>query len=169
MQERNGAEAVARVLVERPDRVAAAWRRLRYAQGKQNEVPSNLLDPLVEPFVREIGAHLAGSDVSPWSRTVGVLRISPERGIHALYDEFATLRRCLQDAVEVLGGGPRERALVNIALDEAVDSAIALARQLDDPSTEPPLIPFGGLVVEFYERAAPRAQVVPDETSAPLQ
>lgn len=150
-----GPKSVARVLIEQPDRVTAAWRRLCYAQGKKGEVPSNLLETVVEPFVREIGHRLAGGDQSAWSRTRGVLRISPERGVRRLYDEFATLRRCLQDVVEVLGGGMRERAVVNAALDEAVDSAVALARQFEDPDAEGPVVPFGGLVVEFYEQAAP--------------
>ncbi len=162
IQERvsQGPEVVARVLMHQPDRVSAAWRRLRYAQGRKGDLPCNLLDTLVEPFVREIGKRIAGGDQSPWTRTQGVLRVSPERGVRALYEEFSALRRCLQDTVEVLGGGPRERSIVNSAIDEAVDSAIAIARQFEDPHAAGPMLPFGGLVVEFYEQAKPTLRAV---------
>ncbi len=57
------------------------------AQGRAALLP--LLDTLVEPFVREIGKRIAGGDQSPWTRTQGVLRVSPERGVRALYEEFS--------------------------------------------------------------------------------
>jgi hypothetical protein len=44
---------------------------------------------------------------------------------------------------------------VNAAVDEAVDSAVAIARQFENPTADGPLVPFGGLVVEFYEQAMP--------------
>ena len=143
---------VARVFTQQPDRLAAAWRRVRCLGASQVHPPNSLLDGLVENFIREVGLSLAGLESSPWSRTRAVLRLSPERGARGLYDEFAVLRRCLVDAVEVLGGGDPERAVVNRALDEAVDSAVALQQRLVDTQAEGPRVPFGGLVVECFER-----------------
>lgn len=147
-----GLGAVVRVFTQQPNRVAAAWRRARFQLAAKGTVPDNLLDDVVESFVREVGHALGGTPGCPWSRARGVLRISPVRGAHALYDEFAVLRRCLTDAVDVLGGGQAERALVNTAVDEAVDSAIATCRRMTDPRARPPEVPFGGLVVEIFER-----------------
>ncbi|WP_422723987.1 hypothetical protein [Hyalangium rubrum] len=146
------AVGVARVFTQQPDRLAAAWRRVRCMGSSQMHPPPSLLDGLVEPFIRELGLSIGGDETSPWSRTRAVLRLSPERGARALYDEFAVLRRCLVDAVEVLGGGDPERAVVNRALDEAVDSAVALLQRMVDASAEGPRVPFGGLVVECFER-----------------
>jgi hypothetical protein len=145
---------VARVFTQQPDRLAAAWRRVRCIGAPQAHPPNSLLDGLVESFIREVGHSLAGVETSPWSRTRAVLRLSPERGARGLYDEFAVLRRCLVDAVEVLGGGDPERAVVNRALDEAVDSAVALQQRMVDSAAEGPRVPFGGLVVECFERAS---------------
>lgn len=152
-QANKGPEAVARVLVQQPDRVAAAWRRLRFSQGPRGEVKQNLLDNVIEPFVREIGRMLEGTEGRPWSRTQSVLRLSADRGARGIFEEFAALRRCLQDTVEVLGGGIRERVGVNEAIDDAVDSAVALCQRLTDPSAPAPRVGFGGLVVEVYEPA----------------
>ena len=144
---------VARVFMGQPERLAAAWRRVRFAEArKEGTPPRNQLDSVVEPFIREVGRSMEGKEGSPWSRTRAVLRLSPERGARGLYDEFAVLRRCLVDAVEVLGGGDPERAVVNRALDEAVDSAVALQQRLVDLQAEGPRVPFGGLVVECFER-----------------
>ncbi|WP_224362034.1 hypothetical protein [Hyalangium versicolor] len=150
---------VARVFTHQPDRLAAAWRRVRCTGSSQVHPPQGLLDGLVEPFIRELGQSLSGDRTSPWSRTRAVLRLSPDRGARGLYDEFAVLRRCLVDAVEVLGGGDAERAVINRCLDEAVDSAVALLQRLKDTSAEAPRVPFGGLVVEWFERPSePRVQ-----------
>jgi len=143
--------AVARVFLQQPDRIAAAWRRVRQAHGGGTPEIPLLIDALVEPFVREVGQALLGTPGSPWTRTRGLLRLSPSRGARGLYDEFAALRRCMTDALEVLGGGSEERRIISSALDDAVDSAVALSQQLQDPSAEPPLFPFGGVVVELYE------------------
>jgi hypothetical protein len=153
-----GQVSVARVFTQQPNRVAAAWRRVRYSLTPRNE-RENLLDDVVESFVRELGYALSGREGSPWSRSKGVLKISPARGPHALFDEFAALRRCLNDALDVLGGGQGERLMVNAALDEAVDSAVALCRKLEHPGTPGPQVPFGGLVVEIFER--PKAPISP--------
>jgi hypothetical protein len=147
------AEGVARVFSQQPHRIAAAWRRMRHVESR-GTAPTSLLDGLVEPFIHELGLSLAGDETSAWSRTRAVLRLSSTRGARSLHEEFASLRRCLVDAVEVLGGGDEERATVNRAVDEAVDSAVALLERLMEPTAEGPRIPFGGLVVEHFERAA---------------
>ncbi len=154
------AEGVARVFTLQPGRLAAAWRRVRCMGSSQLHPPPSLLDGLVEPFIREVGLSLCGEETSAWSRTRAVLRLSPERGARGLYDEFALLRRCLVDAVEVLGGGDSERRVINRAVDEAVDSAVALLQRLVDVNAEGPRVPFGGLVVEWFERPA-EARVQP--------
>lgn len=157
---------VARVFTQQPDRLAAAWRRVRCMGGGAQLSPAHgLLDGLVEPFIREVGQSLGGDESSAWSRTRAVLRLSPDRGARGLYDEFALLRRCLVDAVEVLGGGDSERAVVNRAVDEAVDSAVALLQRLTDASAEGPRVPFGGLVVEWFERPS-EARVQPSTGTA---
>lgn len=154
---RVGSSKVARVLVARPDRVAAAWRRVRFAEATKGQVPDNLLDDVVENFVREIGQTLAGVEGSPWARTRGVLRISGERGVQALYSEFSALRRCLVDATDVLGGSEQDRAQIHRCLDEAVQSAAGHFSRLTDPFGLEPAVPFGGIVLEFFERAAVKA------------
>jgi hypothetical protein len=144
---------IARVFEGQPERLAAAWRRVRYAETKkEGSPPRNQLDGVVEPFIREVGRSLEGKEGSPWSRTRAVLRLAPKRGARALHDEFAALRRCLVDAVETLGGGDEERAVVNQALDEAVDSAVALMERLANPLAPRPRVPFAGLVVQFFDR-----------------
>jgi len=163
------AAGAARVFAQQPDRVAAAWRRVRYAEGRKGEVPHNLLDDVVEPFICEVGRGLSGNPGSAWARTRGVLRLSPERGVRALYDEFAALRRCLVDALEVLGGTDEDRNTINRAVDEAVDSAVASFQQLSDGRAEAPRVPFGGLVVEFFERPSPaRTRATPERLRAAL-
>jgi hypothetical protein len=146
--------AVARVFIQQPERLAAAWRRLRRTGASLIHPPQSLLDGLVEPFIREVGRSLSGVRTSPWSRTCAVLRLSSERGARGLYEEFAQLRRCMVDAVEVLGGGAREYATVHRCLDEAVDSAVALLQRLKDESAQEPRVPFGGVVVEWFERSS---------------
>jgi hypothetical protein len=154
MERSKGAVGVARVFTQQPDRLAAAWRRVRCIGGSKLHPPQSLLDGLVEPFIREVGRTLDGESTSPWARTHAVLRLSQERGARGLYEEFALLRRCMVDAVEVLGGGDPERAVVNRAVDEAVDSAVALLQRLVDASAEGPRVPFGGLVVEWFDPPA---------------
>jgi hypothetical protein len=152
---------VARVFTQQPERLAAAWRRVRCMGNTKPYAPQSLLDGLVEPFIREVGLNLAGEQSSAWSRTRAVLRLSAERGARGLYEEFALLRRCMVDAVEVLGGGDPERAMVNRSVDEAVDSAVALLQRMKDPSAEEPRVPFGGLVVEWFERSPGARQKQP--------
>ena len=155
---------VARVFTQQPDRLAAAWRRVRCLGASQVQPPNSLLDGLVESFIREVGHSIAGVESSAWTRTRAVLRLSPERGARGLYDEFAVLRRCLVDAVEVLGGGDPERAVVNRALDEAVDSAVALLERLTHPLAPRPRVPFAGVVVQFFDRTmSARARPLADE------
>ena len=73
--------AVARVFTVRPDRLAAAWRRVRAASRPSRSLGQNQLDGVVDAFIREIGHQLAGVEGSPWSRCRGVLRLSLARGL----------------------------------------------------------------------------------------
>ncbi|HZN93236.1 MAG TPA: hypothetical protein VFB81_11060 [Myxococcales bacterium] len=155
--------SVARVLAQQPDRVAAAWRRLRHAGLPDGQLRNNLLDDVVEPFVKEIGAALEGTPGSPWGRTQAVLRISRARGAGALYDELTALKKCLFDACDALGGSDLERTLIGIAVEEAADSAHAHYRHLFE-NAEPPVLTFGGLVVEQYEHF-PKIAVAADNTA----
>ncbi|MFY1824585.1 hypothetical protein ACN47A_01600 [Myxococcus fulvus] len=156
------AAGLARFFRHQPDRIAALWRRMRMTahDSDGSQTPLNQLDGLVEPFVQELGVTLEGDDTSPWSRTKAVLRLSPERGARALHEEFSALRRCLVDAAEVMGGGDWEKERINRAVDEAVDSAVALLQRLRDSRVEGPRVPFGGLVVEYFERPS-RVRHVP--------
>ena len=163
------AAGVARVFSEQPERLAAAWRRVRFAEGRREGAPPrNQLDSVVEPFIREVGQSLAGQEGSPWSRTRAVLRLVPKRGTRALYEEFSALRRCLVDAVETLGGGDGERAVVNQAVDEAVDSAVALLERLAHPFAAKPRVPFGGVVVQLYDKSVATRGVKPATTEERL-
>lgn len=158
--------AAARVLLQQPQRLAAAWRRVRHVELRREGQPSGaapLLDGLVEPFLREIGASLVGAPGSAWERTPGVLRLSQARGARALYVEFAALRRCLEDTLDALQASDAERRTVSRALDEAVDSAVALLERLASPGAEGPRVPFGGLVLEVFERTPRRAPRTRDE------
>lgn len=162
---RRGA-GVARVFVGQPERLAAAWRRVRASEGRKDGAPiRNQLDSVVEPFIREVGRSLEGKEGSPWSRTRAVMRLEPKRGARALHEEFTALRRCLVDAVETLGGGDAERAMVHQALDEAVDSAVATLERLSHPLAPRPRVPFAGLVVQFFEKPSAGAsqKPAPDE------
>jgi hypothetical protein len=144
-----------RIFQLRADRLAAAWRRLHAADNDGHPSDPRLLDGLIEPFIAALGRSLCQPGQPPWSATSGVLRLSAARGTAALYAEFAALRRCLGDAVSAVGASIAERAQVSRELDEALACAIHLARRLEDPGLPPPLPPFGGVVVEVFER--PRA------------
>jgi hypothetical protein len=145
-----GSGAVARVFLERPDRLAAAWRRLRRDAGGEN-----VLEDVVESFIREVGASLQGVQGAAWSRTTGVLRLSQHRGRSSLEQEFHMLQRCLIAAGEVLGGSARDRAVIVSAIEEARESALATYRQLFESGSEPS-VHFGGLIVERYEQPSAR-------------
>ena len=145
----------ARVLVRQPDRVAAAWRRIRSAQSGSGRPLHNMLEDMVEPFLREIGLALEGAPGSPWSRTHGVLRLAPARGALALAQEFESLENCLEDALEVLHADRPQQARTRAAIHEAHRSALTLLQRLQDARVPPPLVPFGGLVVEHFETELP--------------
>ena len=149
---------VARAFTGQPERLAAAWRRMRFAEARREGMPPrNQLDSVVEPFIREVGRTLEGQEGSAWARTCAVLKLSPNRGVRALQEEFAALRRCLVDAVDTLGGGDAEQAVVNQALDEAVAATTALMEHLGNPYYSPrPPAAFGGLVVQLFEKPVAR-------------
>ncbi len=157
--------AAGRMFGEQPERLCAAWRRERYAQAGRRSVPDSLLDGVVEDFIRQIGACLRHETTLPaWSRTRGVLRLSVARGPDSILEELATLRRCLLDALGVLGARPSERELLELSVDEAAVSCLSTLQRLQDPSAPEPRVPFGGLVVELIE-PAPR----PHATGHPSQ
>src|SRR5690606_5800865 len=95
------------LLAERPERVAAAWRRTLSGLAEQ----PHMLEGAIEPFLRELSGHLRGEPGSPWSRTRGVLRLAARSGQQALDAEFGSLERCLVTTLRVLGssGGTRAR------------------------------------------------------------
>lgn len=140
-----------RMFSEQPERLAAAWRRERFAETGKRAVPDNLLDGCVEDFVRQIGNSLRGMTGSAWARTRGVLRLSLMRGDRGIYEEFGALRRCLIDAVLVADATPAEQKQISVAIEEAVDSALTQLRRLENPSYPAPEVTFGGLVVEVVE------------------
>src|SRR5512140_1116216 len=148
------ASKVGRVFERDPDRVASAWRRLRYAEGPQGVVPDNILDNVIESFVGELGATMSGAPGTAWGRARGVLRLSPERGLKTLLEELSALRRCLLDAADALEGAASERAAICFAVEEATSSATALYAQLMDPLAPHAAAPAGIIVVEYFERAA---------------
>lgn len=143
--------AVARVFRQQPDRIAAAWRRLRFARLADGSMRTNLLDDLVEPFIQELGAMLDGVEGAPWTRTRAVLRLSQARGPRALLEELGALRRCLLDACEALGGSDLEQMWIATAVEQAMQSARAHYEHLFE-NGDPPRLPFGGLVVEQFEQ-----------------
>ncbi|HLT28736.1 MAG TPA: hypothetical protein VK013_01745 [Myxococcaceae bacterium] len=139
------------LLAERPERVAAAWRRTLSGFAEH----PHMLEGAIEPFLRELAGHLRGEPGSPWSRTRGVLRLSARGGQPALDAEFASLERCLLTTISVLGSPGGARARLREALVEAHTSASAYLARLFDPLAPPPRVPFGGLVIERIE-SAPR-------------
>jgi hypothetical protein len=155
------AGSAGRLFAGQPERLAAAWRRERFGTRGESLVPENLLDGVVEDFIRQVGLSLDGAPHRPWARTRGVLRLSVTRGARGLQEEFGALRRCLLDALEVSGGTADQVEEVNLAVDEAFESALGLHRRLLDPRAPGPRHPFGGLVVEIVEaRARPAAAEV---------
>jgi hypothetical protein len=143
-----------RVFVDQTERVAAAWRRSRHGLGSTTGETLSLLDSVVESFIREIGRTLQGDATPAWSRTRGTLRVSSSRGAPPLLEELTALRRCLLDALDVLGGSTDERVTVRSAINEAISSVSASCNQFADPEAPPPTIPFGGIVVEYFEPPA---------------
>lgn len=159
--------AAGRMMAEQPERLAAAWRRERFTETGKRAVPDNLLDGCVEDFVRQIGQSLRGVNGPAWSRTRGVLRLSLVRGERALFEEFGALRRCLVDALQVVDADTTEHQMIVTSIDQAIDSARASLRRLENPALPAPKIAFGGLVIELIE-AQPRPAAVVQASSAPV-
>ena len=139
------------LFIERPERLAAAWRRDRYQEAARGTSARNLLDNVVEDFIRQIGHTLAGVAGSAWGRTSGVLRLSIARGSRALCDEFGSLRACLLTALKVVDASPRDWEAVVVSVEEALTCALGHWRRLENPALPPPVLPFGGLVVQVIE------------------
>ncbi|MGA9524278.1 MAG: hypothetical protein WBV82_22680 [Myxococcaceae bacterium] len=148
------------MFTNQPERLAAAWRRVLYSRAGNEGVPDNLLDGVVEDFIRQTGRALEGVTGDAWNRTRGVLRISTTRGVRALIDEFGALRRCMLDALNVLGAPPNEASTVAHCVQQAAESAAAYHRRLIDPGAPAPKVHFGGLVVEVVEPRKPPVLVL---------
>lgn len=153
-----GASAVERVFTGQADRLGNAWRQAMRALHHRPQPALLLLDGVVEPLVAELGRTLGGAEGHPWTRCRGLLRLSSQRGTQGLHDEFTTLRRCLAEAIEVLGGTSIERAWVTAALEDAAEAAAALHHRLERRTAAAPRVMFGGLVVELFE-TRPRSVV----------
>ncbi len=155
------------MFTNQPERLAAAWRRVLYSRAGDDGVPDNLLDGVVEDFIRQTGRALEGASGNAWERTRGVLRISTTRGVRVLIDELGALRRCMLDALKVLGAPPKEASTVSHCIQQAAESAAAYHRRLIDPGAPAPKVLFGGLVVEVVEtRRLPALVLQPGRTDA---
>lgn len=154
---------IERFLEQQSERMATAWRRIRQTQLGEATPAVHMLDGVVEPFFRELAASLRGADGSAWSRTRGVLRLSPSRGVESLKLEFDALGLCLTGALSTLATPTPARGFLLEQLHEARTSARALLRRLEDPQAPTPRVPFGGLVVEYFESEPrqPIARVMP--------
>lgn len=156
--------SVGRLLVEKPDRVAIAWRKVASAAG----IPARtMLDEVVVPFVREIGRSLQGEPGSAWSRTRAVLRLDPARGPDGLFAELAALKRCLEDVLDVLKADTRDQALVARALHDAASSCLELFTRLDRPERVREASSFGGIVVEQFA-SSPTVPTTTTSSAPPL-
>jgi hypothetical protein len=142
---------VAHTLIEYADRIATSWLHICRFTWPDRDWPW-LIDGLVEPFVVAIGHRLSNKPGEPWTKTAGVLRLSPRRGEKPLCDEFGVLRRCLHDACDVLDGDRRDRQLIDRAIAQGLHSALTLQAQLSTPRLPGPVVPFGGIVIELFER-----------------
>lgn len=161
-------QAAAKLLIEHPERLAAAWRRERFAASGKETLPESLIDGCVESFVREIGYALGGVEGPAWTRAKGVLRLCLSRCPSALHEEFGALRRCLLDALQVVDAPPAQQHQAAACIDEAISSCFAACRKLETPRLPGPRIPFGGLVVELIEpRPRPHAVAQQSWPAAP--
>lgn len=152
----SGTNGVARLLIQHPERIASAWRKARLLHPTAKVASHSCLDGVIAAFLRELGLCLEGKPGSPWDHTQGVLRFSAVYGSRLLYDDFAALRHCLDDALEVLEAEAGVRTLLHAALDEAVDSAVALWQQQSAPASPSPRSrPTGPVITVFEKRPAP--------------
>jgi hypothetical protein len=137
------------------ERLAAAWRRERAATEGGDKAPDNLLEGVVEDFVRQVGLGLSGVDGSPWGRTRGVLRVSRIYTPEKICDEFGTLSRCLLDALGATASPSHESARVIRYIVEAAECVMTLHRRRFHQVGPEPAVPFAGLVVERMEPRPP--------------
>jgi hypothetical protein len=144
----------AQFLMQHPEQIADAWRRMRYAEDADRVLESALEGALLS-FLQEIGAQLAGATGSAWSRTTGVLRLCRREGISLIRNELATLRRVLGSALEAGHASVEERLAVNTAIDEALSSAVLAHEYLLHPERPAQDLRFGGVVVERVRFSAP--------------
>jgi hypothetical protein len=132
--------AVSRAFLQQSDVIATLWRLMRLVENDGKSV-SSPLDGVAEPFIREVGALLGGEEGSAWARAQGTWRISGDNDTQALIREFSTLRRCMLNVVDALGGPVTVRQTVEHALDEATLSAIGPSHRLSHPSAPEPRAP----------------------------
>lgn len=152
-----------------PEHVAGAWRQARAGFVLETQGGMSLLEDVVDSFVREVGNLLNGAAGSPWSRTQGVLRLSPMRGVRGLREEFLQLRQCFSDALTRLRADDVDRMRTLEAVDSAEAAAEAMLVALDDAHALAPAVPFGGLVVELVEHAPHALDVEVRDTQATMR
>jgi len=143
----------ARLLLQRPERVAEAWQCARYAEegdGAPEHMLGGVLEGVVVSFIREIGAQLAGTPGSAWERASGVLKLCEREGTGPIYRELATLRRVLDSALDALKATLEERLMANGAIDDALTSAVLAYEHLRHPERPAANLHFGGVVVERF-------------------
>ncbi len=162
-----GAEVVARLFSDRPERLLAAWRRVRAARPREEQPVSSLIDGLVEPFLREIGRSLAGARGHPWTRCQAMLRVSGSGAVGRYGEEFSALLQCSTEAIRVLGGQKYHVQQVSGWIRDAAESATCIALRTLGQAAPPPRVPFGGLVVQVFDKGAPCKPAV-TETEIPI-
>jgi hypothetical protein len=150
-------ETLGHPFAREPERLASAWRRVRVAQMGGDEAPDNLLEGVIEDFIRQMGLGLSGMEGSPWGRTVGILRVSARLGPGQICDEFGALSRCLLDALGAMAAPSKESSKVIGYIVEAAECVLTLHRRWFDRVGPEPAIPFLGLVVERMEPQPPAA------------
>ena len=144
-------------LQSRATELAQRWRRLLFQGDVQHAAERTaLLQDVAEPLLFEAGRQLASGAAgatAPWSRCTGLLRLSPARGVTGLDEEFAVLQDVVEAFAAALDAPLAARRRLRTYLEAArLLSRAELARKLD-PLAPRPAAPFGGVVVELYERA----------------
>jgi hypothetical protein len=135
--------------------LASQWRRRHYRSDPQQLRQMSMLDLMVESLIFEVGRSVDSADIedhpdAAWERTRGVLRLSIERGVAGLDNEFDLLVEVLEGAADVWRAPSLSRWAMHLALEAARTHAHTEMRHMVDPRVVLPTR-FGGLVVEIFE------------------